>query len=539
MQYQSYAYGKNHWTLEPDLPHVLSRFWKGWRAHETELQRFGALAGGEAYRVADHVDKEARPVLVMHDLEGQRIDRVRLSPAQETLNRELSAINRAPYEGGSWHLHFAYGFLLADPGLYCIQTITGATVYAIHKYAPQFAPWKEELLQGKAFGATWMTEVQGGSDLGANKVRAVPEGAVWRLYGDKYFSSGAGLTDYAIVSARPEGAPPGPKGVALFLVPRLDRNGALNYRVRRLKDKLATRAVPSGEVDFEGSEAHLIGRAEEGIYYILETLTLSRLANAVGALGLARKAQLEALLRAQHRTAFGKKLEEHPLIRRDLTDLSVRIAGGLALTFRAVAAWEEAWLETPPYSPRYHYARLLAHLAKARTAEHGTYCTQLGMELFGGVGFVEDFAIARLAREALITPIWEGPANVQALDTLEVLFRKGAAGPFAEEFLPRLEAVGSEEARLAHSALQGTLARLQTLSPEEAQWQAKDALRTLADAATVALLYDLGSERHARLAALYARHFLQKEEYPAWAMREPQVWLPEGMAHDPIRDRTA
>ncbi|RDI95233.1 acyl-CoA dehydrogenase [Meiothermus sp. QL-1] len=520
MEHQSYAYARNHWTLEPDLPAILDRYWKGWRAHQSELESFGWLAGGEAYRIADHVDREARPVLVMHDLDGNRIDRVRLSPAQESLNRQLAAINRAPYQGGSWHLHFAQGFLLADPGLYCIQTITNATIYAIHKYAPQLAPWKEELLEGRAFGATWMTEVQGGSDLGANRVRAVPDGAVWRLYGDKYFSSGAGLTDYALVSARPQGAPPGPKGVALFLVPRLNGKGELNYRVRRLKEKLATRAVPSGEVEFDHTEAHLVGRAEEGIYYILETLTLSRLANAVGALGLARKAQLEALFRAQRRVAFGKRLEEHPLVRRDLTDLAVRIAGGLALTFRAVAAWEGAWTQTPPYSPRYHYARLLAHLAKARTAEHGTYCTQLAMELFGGVGFVEDFAIARLAREALITPIWEGPANVQALDTLEVLFRKGAAQPFAEEFLPRLEAVGTEEAHLAHSALQDTLARLQTLSPEEAQWRAKDALRTLADAATVALLYDLGSERHARLAALYARHFLAKDEYPAWAMED-------------------
>ena len=497
---------------------------KGWKTHQGELKSFGLLAGGEAYRVADHVDKEARPVLVMHNLDGQRVDRVRLSPAQEALNRQLAAINRAPYQGGSWHHHFALGYLLADPGLYCIQTITNATVYAIHKYAPQFASWKEELLSGRAFGATWMTEVQGGSDLGANQVRAVPDGAVWRLYGDKYFSSGAGLTDYAIVSARPEGAPAGPKGVALFLVPRLNSKGELNYRVRRLKDKLATRAVPSGEVDFDQTEAHLIGQAGEGIYYILETLTLSRLANACGAMGLARKAQLEALFRTQTRRAFGKKLEEHPLIRRDLTDLAVRIAGGLALTFRAVAAWDEAWLETPPYSPRYHYARLLAHLAKARTAEHGTYCTQLAMKLFGGVGFVEDFAIARLAREDLITPIWEGPANVQALDTLEVLFRKGAAGPFLAEFASKLEAVGSEEARLALSALRETLAHLQTLSPGEAQWQAKEALRILADAAIVALLYDLNSERHGKLAALYARRFLEGQEYPAWAMKEEGVW---------------
>ncbi|WP_299428283.1 acyl-CoA dehydrogenase family protein [uncultured Meiothermus sp.] len=524
MEHQSYALGKNHWTLEPDLPAILNRYWKGWKAHQSELESFGGLAGGEAYRIADHVDKEARPVLVMHDLGGNRIDRVRLSPAQESLNHQLAAINRAPYQGGSWHHHFTLGYLLADPGLYCIQTITNATIYSIHKYAPQFADWKAQLLSGQAVGATWMSEVQGGSDLGANQVQAVRDGTVWRMSGEKYFTSGAGLTDYAIVSARPEGAPPGPKGIALFLVPRLDGQGQLNYRVRRLKDKLATRAVPSGEADFDRAEAHLIGKAEEGIYYILETLTLSRLANSSGAMGLARKAQLEALFRTEARRAFGKNLNQHPLIRRDLTDLAVRIAGGLALTFRAVAAWDEAWQEVPPYSQRYQYARLLVHLAKARTAEHSTYCTQLAMELFGGVGFMEDFAIARLSREALVMPIWEGPANVQALDTLEVLTRKRTAEPFLAEFGGMLEAVGSEEAILALSALRQTLARLQSLGPEEAQWQAKGALRTLADAATVALLYDLNTERHARLAALYARHFLAGEEYPAWAQKDEGLW---------------
>lgn len=137
------------------------------------------------------------------------------------------------------------------------------------------------------------------------------------------------------------------------------------------------------------------------------------------------------------------------------------------------------------------YARLLAHLAKACTAEHGTYCTQLAMELFGGVGFFEDFAIARLAREALITPIWEGPANVQALDTLEVLFRKGAAEPFLAEFTAKLEAAGSQEAQQARDVLHSTLQYPQTLNLEGAQWQAREALRTLADAAIVALLYDL------------------------------------------------
>ncbi len=532
MRFQAYAYGRNHFTLDADLQTVLRRYWPQADQHWDELVRWGELTGGEAYRVAYHVDQESPPVLVMHDLDGNRVDRVRLSPAQESLLGKLAPLMRPPYEGGSWHHHYALGYLLGDPGLYCILTITQQVVYAIHKYAPEHAAWKEPLLRGEAWGATWMTEIQGGSDLGANRTVARPDGELWRLYGgDKYFASGAGLADVALVTARPEGAPPGTKGLALFLVPRLRRDGSLNYRVRRLKDKSATRAVPSGEVELEGSEAYLVGRAEEGVYYTLEVLTSSRLANAVGAMGIAAKAHLETRFRAEHRTAFGKRLVELPLLRRDLTDLAVRHAGGLALAFRAVDAFERAWQDRPPYGPAYHYARFLAHLAKNRTAEHAAEMTRMAMELFGGLGFLEEYAVARWHREALITPIWEGTSNIQALDMLEAMAKKRAHEAFLDEFVPLLERSGTPEADEARRLMEGELGRLAGLEPDEAQWFAKHALTRLADAAQVALLLDLadvGGERYAKLAALYARRFLRGEEYPVWAMSDPDIVTPAG-----------
>ena len=520
MRYQSYAYGQNHWDRDPDLRHVLSRYWPTYTEHEAELRGFGELAGRDAYEVADHVDHEAPPVLVMHDLDGNRVDRVRLSPAQASLLQDLAPMNRPPYEGGSWHQHFAQGYLLADPGLYCILTITNQTAYVIHKYAPEHAEWKEALLRGELWGATWMTEIQGGSDLGANTLRAVRDGDAWRLHGEKYFTSGAGLTDVAVVTARPEGAPDGPKGLALFLVPRLDRSGALNYHVRRLKNKSATRAVPSGEVEFPGSEAFLVGRAEDGIYYTLEVLTVSRLANAFAAMGIARKAHLEVLERVQRRRSFGHALAGHPLVRRDLTDMAVRIAGGLALGFHAVDLFEKAWTDRPPYTARYHAARFVSHLAKNRTADHAAEVTRLAMELFGGLGFLEEYAVSRWHREALITPIWEGPSNVQSLDLLEAMQKKRAHEPFLADFVPRLERVGTPEAHTAADTMLQTVERLARSRPEEAQWYAKDAAARLADAAQVALLYELGDvdARYARLADLYAHRFLLGEEYPSWAL---------------------
>jgi alkylation response protein AidB-like acyl-CoA dehydrogenase len=530
MEYQSYAYGKNHWLLEPDLKPILKRYWEDLPRYEDALVAFGELAGGRAYEVADYVDHHAPPVLVMHDLDGNRVDRVRLCPSHAELLKEMAGINRPPFEGGSWHHHFALGFLLADPGLYCTLVVTGTIVYVIHKYAPEHRDWMEPLLSGELWGATWMTETQGGSDLGANTTTARLEDGVWRLYGEeKYFASNAGLADLGLATARPEGAPPGPKGLALFLVPRLDREGRLNYRLRRLKEKSGTRAVPTGEVEFHGSEAYLVGEAELGIYYTLESLTIARLANSIGAMGLARKAHLEALLRTRARQAFGKLLVEHPLVRRDLTDLAVRTAGGLSLVFHAIDAFDKAWHDVPPYTPRYHYARFLSHLTKNRTADHAAEATKLAMELFGGLGFLEEYAVARLHREALITPIWEGTSNIHALDMLEAMHKKSAHEPFLAEFIPLLEETDTSEARLAQQRLEQTLAHLRALEPAEAQWYAKDALAVLADAAQVALLYALaetGGERYAKLAALYAHRFLQHEPYPDWALRDREVWWP-------------
>ena len=252
MEFQSYAYGQNHFTIDADLSVVLSRYWRDFDAHREEMTRWGLLMGSEAYEVGYHIDQGAIPELVMHDLDGNRVDRARISPAQKALLAKLTPMMRPIYDGGSWHHHYAIGYLLGDPGLYCILTITQQTAYAIHKYAPELSEWKDRLLAGEAWGATWMTEIQGGSDLGANKTVAHHDEDGWRLSaGDKYFASGAGLTDVAIATARPEGAPAGPKGLALFLVPRLRRDGSLNFTVRRLKNKSATRAVPSGEVELD------------------------------------------------------------------------------------------------------------------------------------------------------------------------------------------------------------------------------------------------------------------------------------------------
>jgi hypothetical protein len=275
------------------------------------------------------------------------------------------------------------------------------------------------------------------------------------------------------------------------------------------------------------SEAHLIGQAEAGIYYTLENLTVSRLANAVVAMAIAKKAHLEVMGRVTRRESFGAALIEHPLVRRDLADMAVRSAGGLALSFAAVAQFNRVWRDRPPYTMDYHVSRLMTHLAKNRTAEHAAEMTRMGMELFGGLGFLDEYAIARWHREALITPIWEGPSNIQSLDFLETVKRQRAHEPYLAAMESLLRQSDTFAARDTLDRLGKAFAQLDASSGREAEWMSKAILTVAADASQVALLYDLaqtGGDRYAKLAELYHRRFLTHDEYPAWVDQDPSVW---------------
>jgi alkylation response protein AidB-like acyl-CoA dehydrogenase len=230
----------------------------------------------------------------------------------------------------------------------------------------------------------------------------------------------------AVVAARQVGAPQNVRGLTLYLVPRRGEEGQLNYRIRRLKDKIATRSVPTGEIELRQSEGWLLGPAEQGIYLILEVLNLSRVANSVGSVALAQRAIADAYSFAKQRTAFGKPIIQHPLLRRQFEDRlqGLRAASGLA--WEAMSLLDKVWQEKPPYSESYHLFRLLAHLAKYWTAEFAVQTAKWAMEVYGGVGTVQENRVERWLREAMILAIWEGTSHRQMLDGLEVMQRKSA-----------------------------------------------------------------------------------------------------------------
>ena len=356
--------------------------------------------------------------------------------------REYRAILRRGYRSGvvwralerksllpTYQLIYTISFF--DPGVCCPYTVTLGTAVPLAKYGStelqaQFQPHLLRKDDSAWQGATWMTEIDGGSDLGASvKTMARPAGDCWLLTGDKYFASNAGA-ELAVVAARPERASPGVRGLALFLVPRYRGDGSLNYFVRRVKDKIATRSVPTGEVELRDSHGYLLGSTDSGIYLILEVLNLSRVAISVVSVALAQRAMADALAYAECRTAFTKRILDHPLLRHQFEARLNALQSAFALAWEAVRLLDEVWMERPPYSERYHLFRLVAHLAKYWTAELAADTAKWAMEVHGGLGVLAEYGVERWFREAMILAIWEGTSHRQILDGLEVMERKQA-----------------------------------------------------------------------------------------------------------------
>ncbi len=282
----------------------------------------------------------------------------------------------------------------------------------------------------------WMTERQGGSDVGSNAVVAKRDRDNWRLFGRKFFCSNIGC-EVALALARPEGGAPGTRGLALFLVRREAPDGSRNrYRIDRLKDKLGTRAMATGEVTLEGAHAELIGEVERGFAQMTAMLNITRLHNAITAAAIMRRAVMLASAYAEQREAFGRRLREHPLHREVLDEMAAEADGALYLTMRMaqllgrieVAAADAAELAL---------FRVGIALAKLYTAKQAVAVASEAIECFGGQGYMEDTGLPRLLRDAQVLPIWEGTTSVLSLDVLRVL-RKGDA----------LDALGAELKRL-------------------------------------------------------------------------------------------
>jgi acyl-CoA dehydrogenase len=286
-------------------------------------------------------------------------------------------------------------------------------------------------------GGQFMTEKEGGSDVGTLTTTAVQEGDHWRLTGEKWFCSNADAK-VVMLLARPEGAPPGTRGVGLFLMPRFLDDGSQNhYRIVRLKDKLGTRSMASGEIKLEGAIAYAVGKLDRGFVQMAEMVNSSRLSNGVKSTALMRRAHHDAMTVAKNRVVFGSRIVDLPLGRRQLMKIALATEQALSMSFLTADALDRAEAGSQDAAA---LLRILTPTLKFRATRDARKVCGDALEMRGGIGYIEEFATSRLLRDAHLGSIWEGTGNIVALDALKrAVGRHGAEGALAADLHARLD----------------------------------------------------------------------------------------------------
>src|SRR5579871_411865 len=402
-------------------------------ASEPWLSEMGELSAGRINDLAFVADAHP-PVLERYDARVERVDRVVYHPAHDEIERLsfgrgivgrfYEAANRGALREHLWQAKFAmcYLFAQAEQGVYCPIAMTDAAAHLIEhhasaelrdRYLPRLTSSDEKTW---AQGAMYLTEREGGSDVGANRTQARADGDAWRITGEKWFCSNVGA-EVMMVMARVAGAESeGTRGLGLFLVPR----STSTMRIKRLKNKLGTRSIPTGEVSFRDALGYAIGPVDRGFHTMTSMINVCRMHNAAASLGLARRVLWEAAEYLRQRRTFGNPADRYALVQETLCGLFAELEAGLEALFSVardfVAADDEARA----------CLRLMTPLLKLQTARLAVRAASEAIELIGGNGYIEDSVTARFFRDAQVLPVWEGSTNIQYLEALRAIVKDHA-----------------------------------------------------------------------------------------------------------------
>lgn len=484
----------NLYTEDAALREAVQR--EGGQWAERELTEFGQLTGSADYLELGQLANKFQPEYDTHDRFGHRIDLVKFHPAYHQLMKTSieHGLHASPWTAPGPGAHVAraartYMHTQVEAGHGCPITMTFAAVPTLRLQPELASVWEPKITarvydprnvpveqkQGVTIGMA-MTEKQGGSDVRTNSTRAYPigtggPGQAYELVGHKYFVS-APMCDAFLVLAQ------APGGLSCFLLPRWRPDGSKNpMQVLRLKKKMGNASNASSETELRGALAWMVGEEGRGVRNIIEMVSMTRFDCMIGSSAGMRMAASQALHHCAVRSAFGKVLNQQPLMQNVLADLALESEAALTLTMRMARAMDNRADEHEDL-----LVRLVTAVGKYWICKRTPGHAYEAMECIGGSGVMEDSMMPRLYREAPVNAIWEGSGNVQCLDVLRALSKTPAV----------LEAFFTEVARAkgAHPALDGFVATLAADLKDlrDFEYRARDVVDRMALAMQASLL---------------------------------------------------
>jgi alkylation response protein AidB-like acyl-CoA dehydrogenase len=441
------------------------------------LDRLGQRVVSELLPLADQAERNP-PQHIPYDAWGRRIDEVRVDPAWQRLVQigQEEGLVALPYEApyGEHSRVVQAGLVnLYDPASAVadcplVMTDGAARLLLQHdaalarKYVPLLTARRDAWTSGQ-----WMTEKEGGSDVGRSTTtaRRLDDGT-WALHGTKWFTS-ATTGQMALALARPEGAQAGSRGLSLFLIELRRPDGSWNaLEVRRLKDKLGTRALPTAEIDLKGTIAVPVGDIGQGVGKIAGLLNIARLWASWG--GPAGVGHLLDLARsyARQREVFGLPLAQQPMHRAWLARIAAEYEAMIALNFHTAAL-----IGAAEHGADQTLSRLMAPLTKLACARQAVWAASELIESFGGAGYLEDTGLPRLFRNLHVHCIWEGTTSVLAHDVLRALRGPEHGEAWIEDVVRRLRSLSHDGTKRLGIRIEQALDTLIPMiqSPEESQ----------------------------------------------------------------------
>jgi acyl-CoA dehydrogenase len=453
----------NYFSSDVGFQRTLEFHWgrETYREHAGELYRFGGVLATVVDEAAREASLDANlPRLRRFDGWGERVEEVLFHPSYHKAGRHIyaSGMLTACARAANNLLALSHFYLSSqngEAGHNCPVACTAGLIKVLlavggeslrKRYLDRLCDPDYET---NYHGAQFLTEVQGGSDVGANETVARPldprEGT-WLLSGEKWFCSNV-TADLALVTARVPGQGDGTSGLGLFLVPRrLEDSRLNNVFVRQLKDKLGTRSMATGELDFQDAFAYQVGPTERGFKNVMShVINTSRIYNAVGVSGNARRAYVTASTYAQHRSAFGYPVIHFPAVQDILANMRADVTAMLAGTMRIIAVQDDVEAGSAG-SEAAQFLRMAINLNKYRSALLARDVIMQAIELLGGNGAIESFSILpRLLRDNVVYENWEGTHNVLLAQIQRDMRRFQIEASFIDSVRGMFERVGEND----------------------------------------------------------------------------------------------